>query len=205
MDSITAVNAEVAAKVLATVDAGLCSGVGSPVPGHMCVEAAVCYAYGLPHGDKPPCVGAAVRSFKIALNDAEWSSNAARAKGMRRIAIAQLGSATIDQSVFVDKLALATIRRVVPLALRAAAGMPGNAKQAIAIERAAKACESAEDLSAAKSAAESAAAESAAAAARSARSARDNILSIAAEIGVDALVAAGSPGCQFLYLTEGVK
>ena len=46
-----------ARKVLKTVDAGLCSGKGVPEPGKMCIEAAVCYAFGLPHGDEPPCVG----------------------------------------------------------------------------------------------------------------------------------------------------
>ena len=35
---------EVALKVLQTVDAGLVRGVGKPVPGQMCVEAAVCFA-----------------------------------------------------------------------------------------------------------------------------------------------------------------
>ena len=47
---------EIAAKVLEIVDAGLVGGVGKPVPGQMCVEAAVCYAMGLPHGDEPTCV-----------------------------------------------------------------------------------------------------------------------------------------------------
>jgi hypothetical protein len=47
----------------------------------MCVEAAVCYALGLPHSDNPPCVGYAVRQYKIRLNDSNWSSNEARAKG----------------------------------------------------------------------------------------------------------------------------
>jgi hypothetical protein len=45
----------VARKVLKTVDAGLCSGLGNPTPGEMCVEAAVCYALDLPHGDEPSC------------------------------------------------------------------------------------------------------------------------------------------------------
>ena len=78
--------------ILETIDAGLVQGLGAPVPGKMCVEAAICYALGLPHGDDPGCVSAAVRSLKIALNDAQWSSNEARAKGMRRLAIAQLGT-----------------------------------------------------------------------------------------------------------------
>ena len=41
-------NKAVARKVLKTVDAGLCSGKGAPEPGKMCVEAAVCFALGLP-------------------------------------------------------------------------------------------------------------------------------------------------------------
>lgn len=36
---------EIAKKLLETVDAGLISGVGNPIPGEMCVEAAVCYAF----------------------------------------------------------------------------------------------------------------------------------------------------------------
>src|SRR6185295_6211374 len=74
----------VAAKVLQVVDAGLCVGKGKPVLGQMCVEAAVCFALGEPHSDEPSCVGSAVRAFKIRLNDSPWSSDQARAKGMRR-------------------------------------------------------------------------------------------------------------------------
>ena len=79
-----------ARKVLEVVDAGLVSGVGNPIPGQMCVEAAVCYALGLPHGDDPKCVSPALRSLKIRLNDSGWSSDEARAKGLRRLAVAQL-------------------------------------------------------------------------------------------------------------------
>lgn len=60
-----------ARKVLSVVDAGLCHGKGSPIPGQMCVEAAVCYALGEPHGDEPTCVAESVRNFKIGINDAE--------------------------------------------------------------------------------------------------------------------------------------
>ena len=78
---------EIAAKVLATVDAGLVAGVGVPEPGKMCVEAAVCYAMGLPHGDNPTCVAPKLRWLKIRLNDSRWSSPQARAQGMRRLAL----------------------------------------------------------------------------------------------------------------------
>jgi hypothetical protein len=88
---------------------GLVCGLGTPIPGEMCVEAAVCYAFGLPHSDRPPCVGAAVRTFKIKLNDSKWSSNIARANGLKRLAVAQLGSATLNQIEFTEKLAIKTL------------------------------------------------------------------------------------------------
>ncbi len=133
------VNETIARTVLNVVDAGLVRGLGSAKPGQMCVEAAVCFAYGLPHSDNPPCVGAAVRAFKIRLNDAAWSSDQARAKGMRKLAIAQLGSDQIDQKAFRQIVAEQTIRQIVPIALRAAAKR--NPKCAERLEAAAVRCE----------------------------------------------------------------
>lgn len=92
---------EQAVRVVEVVDAGLISGVGHPKLGEMCVEAAVCFAMGLPHDDDPPCVSDEIRRFKIQLNDSgSWSSNLARGKGMRRAAVAQLGSAEVGFEVF---------------------------------------------------------------------------------------------------------
>lgn len=48
---------EHAEKINRLLDHGLCAGMGVPIPGEMCVEAAVCYALELPHSDDPPCVG----------------------------------------------------------------------------------------------------------------------------------------------------
>jgi hypothetical protein len=149
-------NREIAKKVLAAVDAGLVSGLGVQVPGKMCVEAAVCFALGLPHGDNPPCVGEAVRALKIRLNDSNWSSNEARTRGMRRIAIAQLGSVDIDQKEFANIVALEVVRQIVPIALRAAASMKANAKHKDALEASAAACEAATDLASARAAASAA-------------------------------------------------
>ncbi len=133
------VTEELALKVLTTVNAGLTGGLGRPVPGQMCVEAAVCYAMGLPHSDRPTCVGEAVRRFKIRLNDSRWSSDAARASGMRKLAIAQLGSDTIDQKAFAKIVIEKSIRRIVPMAMRSAASV--NPKYADELEAAAKRCE----------------------------------------------------------------
>lgn len=57
---------------------GLCRGVGDR-EGQMSIEAAICAALDLPHGDEPEYVASAVRSFKITLNDSNWSSPEARA------------------------------------------------------------------------------------------------------------------------------
>ncbi len=112
---------EQAKKVLETVDAGLVNGLGNPVPGQMCVEAAVCYALGLKHSDDPICVSEALRKLKIHLNDSPWSSPEARAKGMRRLALVQLGTKdTLDEREFVKRVAAMTIRTVLPPLLRKA-------------------------------------------------------------------------------------
>lgn len=137
--TLTKPTLKIAKKVLDTVDAGLCSGKGKPIPGQMCVEAAVCYAYGLPHSDQPPCVSPALRSFKIALNDKPWSSDAARANGLRRISIAQLGSNKMDDKEFTKRLSEEFIRVFVTQALRSAA--KADPKHADKLEACARACE----------------------------------------------------------------
>lgn len=104
---------EIATKMRDVVSMGLVRGLGKPEPGKMCVEAAACYVLGLPHGDNPKCVSEAVRALKIRLNDSCWSSNAARAKGMLRLSIVQLGTLDIDDRDFVNRV-LAVIKRDFP-------------------------------------------------------------------------------------------
>jgi hypothetical protein len=80
----------------------------------------------------PPCeqceryVLPAAAAFAIGLNDARWSSLAARADGLHDLGLALLGTADIDCATFARRLAEGTIRRVLPIALRAA----GMAKDA---------------------------------------------------------------------------
>lgn len=96
--SVPTINAAIASRVLEVVDKGLSLGMGKPEPGHMCVEAAVCYAMGEPHSDQPKCVLTAIRSLKIGMNDhGIWDTsprdaNKVRAEALRRVAIAQLGT-----------------------------------------------------------------------------------------------------------------
>ena len=223
-----------ATQVRDLIRQGLVYGTGHPAPGQMCIQAVIQYAMGLPHGDDPKeCVGAAVRAFGIRLNDARWSSNAARAKGMERFGLAEIGSNSIDQSTFARFVAEQTIRQILPIALRSAARL--NPKYAEALEETALRCEkegtreaalkarriadaahAAADAAAADAAADYAAyaaADAAAAyaaayaayaayAAAAAAAASDQILNLSAEMAVQALAECGSPGCQFLYLTE---
>jgi hypothetical protein len=90
---------EFARRVLSVVDAGLVAGMGTPIPGAMCVEAAVAFASGEGHHDRPICVSPTLGVLKIWLNDLPWyrhdhdaNHRLMRARGMRRLAIAQLGS-----------------------------------------------------------------------------------------------------------------
>src|SRR5262249_38633420 len=93
---------------------GLSAGLGKR-DGQMCIEAAICAALDLPHGDNPSCAEPAIRSYKIAINDAPWSSPEARAKRLRNIGIAQIGSAgVVDGTQFAKRLAEETIRRIIP-------------------------------------------------------------------------------------------
>lgn len=132
---------EVATKVLAVVDVGLVYGVGNPKPGEMCVEAAVCFALGLPHGDEPDCVDPVLRYLKINLNDKSWSSKEARARGLRRLALAQLGTAGhLDSTEFIRRVVDIALHKSCPQALRSAA-LLCNPEQKTALVDAAARCE----------------------------------------------------------------
>ncbi len=196
------INETLACKVLTVVDAGLVNGVGEPTPGKMCVEAAVCYAMGLPHGDQPTCVSPALRALKLRLNDSEWSSPATRAAGMRRLAVAQLGSAgVLDDQEFARRCSQIAIRIQVPQALRAAASLfPKTSEHKQALLDAADLCERDGDVSAAYSAADSAARSAAYSAADSAYSAaRSAAYSAAASAASAARSAAASAAYSAAY------
>jgi hypothetical protein len=183
---------EIAKKVVELVDQGLVRGLGIQQPGQMCVEAAVCFAFGLPQSDKPPCVGQAVRAFKIRLNDSCWSTNVARAKGMKRLAVAQLGSDSISQRGFV-KAVLKQYKLKMPEKIYKGA-------EAAARETAAWAAWA--GAWAAWAAAREAAAAWEERAAETAAETGDRILSLSAECAVQALIELKSPGCEWLDLCE---
>lgn len=118
-EKLPVINKATAVKVLEIVDKGLSYGMGKQEPGKMCVEAAVCYAMGEPHTDRPRCVFGPIRDAKININDSSyWADSGgslnddafakvrkARSKALRRLAIAQLGSqGTITEGQWHDAL-----------------------------------------------------------------------------------------------------
>ena len=82
-------------RLLDILKDGLCSGAGDMSgPGTFCVQQAVSMATDqADEGDSPlNCINETVRSWGVGMNDQGWSSPKARADGMRRFAVAQLGS-----------------------------------------------------------------------------------------------------------------
>lgn len=106
------------AKYDEVISRGLSCGVGDP-DGQVCIEAAICIALGLPHGDDPGCVSEQIRAYKISLNDKTWSSEQARASGLRDLGIAQLGSlGVVNGEDFAKRLAELTIKVLIPTLFR---------------------------------------------------------------------------------------
>lgn len=106
---------ETVTKIIHLCSFGIPKGLGKPEPGQMCIEAIVSDALNLPHDAKPySCVAAFVTKPKIILNDCDWSSNQARAKGMVKLGIAQLGSISLHENQFKDHLRLVSTKRILP-------------------------------------------------------------------------------------------
>lgn len=110
---MTTITKEQVQEILAVVDQGLCNGLGDRVPGQMCAEAAVGYIFGDATEDRPVCVAESLRRLVVCLNDAPWSNNSERARGMRRLTIAQLGTDTeFDEWLFAGCLSEQVTRSI---------------------------------------------------------------------------------------------
>jgi len=113
------INQELVNSIHSLLDKGVTSGLSKkPKPGNMCVEQVISYALGDKINDEPSCVGYEVRIFVTRLNDRSWSSNSARAEGMRELAIAQLGSNSLDQKEFLDRFYFAVLTKMLPSMFR---------------------------------------------------------------------------------------
>jgi len=205
------INQNLVNSIHCLLDKGVTPGLSKdPKPGEMCLEQAVSYALGEEVTDKPSCVGEKVRYFVTRLNDQEWSSPFARAEGMRELSIAQLGSNSLNQKEFLDKLFFKVLTKMLPAMFREL----GEEKW----EEQIKSLEGAKSLKKARKAAYAAgdaapysavvAAISAATSAVDAADATyfvafatntgDKYLKMDAHLAVEVLKEMGSPGCQFL-------
>lgn len=132
--STPTIDLDAARRILKVADQGLTSGLGLPEPGLTCAEGAIAIALGLPFSDEPVCTHRC--ALPITLNDSSWSSEKARAEGMRPLLVMQLGTAqwNIEQErSFASAVALGTVRRVLPQALDAV-GLEDHANKCRKVE-----------------------------------------------------------------------
>ena len=212
-----------AVAVRDTIDAGLCAGLGKAQIGECCIIAAKRLALGLSHGDSVDGlpVGLALRALDIGLNDKNWSSNAARAKGLRRLALAEMGSDTLDQSDFSRRFTLKVIQRICPKLFRELAKLAPKDEDKSEMESAAANCETATDLKTiladialalslaldldlarARARALARALDLALALALALDLALDEVFASMAELAVEVLQEMKCPGCELLYILE---
>lgn len=105
---------------------GLALGIGR-ADGQVCIESAIALASGEGLTESPSCVDKADRNWAITINDAHWSSSKARAEALLPIALAQIGTAGTNRRAWVEAVAIGTVQRVLPIALRAA-GLEAKAR-----------------------------------------------------------------------------
>lgn len=98
---------------------GLRVGKGENRESLLCVEQVIAIATGQELTDEPICVSSVIRNATIFLNDTKyWTSPEARAKGLRRLALAQLDTRTFFTTVayteFRLKAAIRTFKKLLP-------------------------------------------------------------------------------------------
>lgn len=184
---------EDALKVLEVVDGGL----GIAMRETPCVEWAVCRALEGRASDKPACVAQAVRLLGIRMNDSNWSGEQARAKGLRRFAIAQLGTAGFDEREF-DRRATEIGHSYAAIGASYAGLCPGNKDSEYAAQMADGYANHHPDK--AQGAQYAVRAAAAAADYYGGELFRDRVLAQYAEQIVGVLIDMRAPGCQWLGL-----
>lgn len=97
-------NLKMVKDLLDIISGGLCHGAGNMTgKGNFCVQQAVTQATGYGQSDRPACVGYKVRVLGVKINDFIPDTDAShqfRSNALRRFAVAELGSDTIDQEKF---------------------------------------------------------------------------------------------------------
>src|SRR5579864_7732419 len=107
---------EIALKVAQSINGALRLGAGRGEGQDVCVMQAIARAVGLPAIDDQveSCVGSAVGAFNRRLNDCSWSSDKARAEGMKQLGVASIGSNQLDQMEFGKLMFLRGTQKLLP-------------------------------------------------------------------------------------------
>ena len=181
-------------RLLKTRFKGILKSGQHPQDGEACVRELRACALELPWNDHPDGAEASPtdRACQV-LNDANWSSDEARAKGCLPLALLTESDAAEG---WVKAYALETVRVIVPIALRAAASV--NPSSASRLEEAALACEAAKNSATAR-AADAASADAAHAAARAADAAYDDAAHAAARAADAAYDASARAAADAAY------
>lgn len=113
------ISKEVVLLIIADLERQLASSAENSVAGRMIVQQAVCAAFAERYLETPSTVAPMLSAVTIGLNNATWSSDFECGKGMRRLAIAQLGTAKdFDSNRFLYCLAGVLVRKWLPRLLR---------------------------------------------------------------------------------------
>ena len=203
---------QIALKVLESINGALRMGAGNGEGQDVCVMQAIARAVGLPASDDhvEECVGTAVSAFNRRLNDCSWSSDTARAEGMKALGVASIGSNQLNQMEFGKLMFVRGTQRLLPFVFREIAKIKsGDYKTKL--EKHAEICEKVTNFEEAKKACKDASASAhahayayayASASAFFKKSLGDDFLTRTADMGLQCLIELKSPGCEWLDLCE---
>jgi hypothetical protein len=110
----------IALEVAKSINGALCRGAGSGQSQNVCVMQAIARAVGLPTSNDQveECVGSVVGAFNRKLNDCYWSSDVARAEGMKRLGVASIGSNQLNQMEYGKLMFLRGTQKLLPFVFR---------------------------------------------------------------------------------------
>lgn len=129
-------------SLLAVVDQGLSKGRYYPDESKPSIDEAICLALKEPHRPSLLCISPQLRKLLVQFNDVNWTSEAARANGLRLLAVAQFGAAgAIDPELFVREVNMALVTKLYPRVLRLRAAAQAEPLQSQMLSAADK-CES---------------------------------------------------------------